>query len=158
MTVLLPASAIHASLSTYESRKAIKRWATPKGVETDWNMSMVDIHPRKTLWMYCPGHAWVNGNDRADWLAKQPSQVACFSEDLKCWEAWDTTCGHKAKDITPSIAWRREAWKEEALDDFPLKGRERAIVSQANIGTVSKAILGKPQRDGVERIWAFPSA
>ena len=52
---------------------------------------------------------------------KQPSQVACFSEDLKCWGAWDTTCGHKAKDITPSIAWRREALKEEALDDRPWK-------------------------------------
>ena len=60
--------------------------------------------------------------DIPDRLAgKQPLQVACFSEDLKCWEAWDTTCGHKAKDITPSIAWRREAWKEEALDDLPWK-------------------------------------
>ena len=36
------------------------------------------------------------------------------------------------------------------------KGRERAIVSHTNIGTVSKATLGKLQRDGVERIWAFP--
>ena len=26
---------------------------------------------------------------------------------------------HKAKDITPPIAWRREAWKEEALHDAP---------------------------------------
>ena len=26
---------------------------------------------------------------------------------------------HTAKDITPSIAWRREARKEEALDDLP---------------------------------------
>ena len=49
---------------------------------------------------------------------KQPSQEACFSEDLKCWEAWDTTCGHRAKDITSSIAWRREVWKEEARDDL----------------------------------------
>ena len=38
-----------------------------------------------------------------------------------------------------------------------LKGRERAIVSQTTIGAVSKA-LGKPLRDGVERIQAFPSA
>ena len=37
-----------------------------------------------------------------------------------------------------------------------LKGRERDIVSQTNIGTVSKA-LGKLLRDGMERIWAFPS-
>ena len=39
-----------------------------------------------------------------------------------------------------------------------LKGRERAIVNQTNTGTVSKATLGKPLRDGVERIWPFPSA
>ena len=28
----------------------------------------------------------------------------------------------KAKDITPSITWKREAWKEEAQDDLPFKG------------------------------------
>ena len=33
-----------------------------------------------------------------------------------------------------------------------LKGRERAIVSQTNTGTVSKATLGKLLRDGVESI------
>ena len=38
-----------------------------------------------------------------------------------------------------------------------VKGRERAIVSQTNIGTVSKATLGKLLRDGVDRIWAFQS-
>ena len=32
---------------------------------------------------------------------------------------WDTTCEHNAKDTTPSIAWRREALKKEALDDLP---------------------------------------
>jgi len=64
---------------------------------------------------------WREMTEQTDWREKQPSQVACFSEDLKWWGAWDTTCGHKAKDITPSIAWRREAWKEEALDDLPWK-------------------------------------
>ena len=33
-----------------------------------------------------------------------------------------------------------------------------AVVSQTNIGTVSEATSGKLLRDGVERIWAFPSA
>ena len=36
-----------------------------------------------------------------------------------------------------------------------LKGPEKAIINQTNI---SKAKLGKLLRDGVERIWAFPSA
>ena len=33
-----------------------------------------------------------------------------------------------------------------------LKGREKAIVNPTNIGTLSKAKLGKLLRDGVERI------
>ena len=35
----------------------------------DWNVSVVDIHLQKLLWVYCPGHAGVKGNDRADRLA-----------------------------------------------------------------------------------------
>ena len=35
----------------------------------DWNVLMVDIHLRKLLWVYCPGHAGMKGNDRADRLA-----------------------------------------------------------------------------------------
>ena len=32
------------------------------------------------------------------------------------------------------------------------------IVRQTNSGTVSKATLGKLRRDGMERIWDFPSS
>ena len=39
-----------------------------------------------------------------------------------------------------------------------LKGRESAIVNQTNIGTVSKATLGKLLRDGVGRVRDFSSA
>ena len=56
---------------------------------------------------------WRETTEQIDWWAKQPS------EDMKCWEAWDTTCRHKAKDITPLTAWRREALKEEVLDNLP---------------------------------------
>ena len=38
------------------------------------------------------------------------------------------------------------------------KGREKAIVNETNIETALKATLGKLLRDGVERMWAFPSA
>ena len=45
----------------------------------------------------------------------------------------------------------------EALDDLP-SNDWRAIVSQTNTGTVSKATLGKLLRNVVERMWTFPSA
>ena len=51
---------------------------------------------------------------------RHPSS-AHSSEDQKCWEAWGTICEHKAKDITPLIAWRREVLKEEALGNLPWK-------------------------------------
>ena len=38
-----------------------------------------------------------------------------------------------------------------------LTGRETAIVSQTNTGTLSKAPLGEPLRDRVQRIWPFPT-
>ena len=34
----------------------------------DWNVSMVDIHLRKLLWVYCPGHARMAGNDQSGTL------------------------------------------------------------------------------------------
>ena len=64
---------------------------------------------------------WRKMTEQIDWQAKQPSQVACFFENPTCWGAWDTTCEYKAKDITLSITWRRESWKEGALDDLPWK-------------------------------------
>ena len=34
---------------------------------------------------------------------------------------------------------------------------ERSVFNQTNIGTVSRANLGRLLRDGAERVWAFPS-
>ena len=84
----------------------------------DCNVSVVDIHLLTLLWMYWPGHAGVKGNDGADTLSGKATLTSGLLFDLKCWGAWDTTCRHNAKNITPSIAWRREPWKEEALDDL----------------------------------------
>ena len=76
-------------------------------------------------------------------------------------------CRQKAKGIISSIAWRRERERERERERgaetgsarrSSLNGRERAIVSQTNIGTVSKAALGKRLGDSVERTWAFLSA
>ena len=39
-----------------------------------------------------------------------------------------------------------------------LQGRERSVFNQTNIGTVSRATLGRLLRDGAECVWAFPSA
>ena len=104
------------------------------------------------------GHSGVNRAEQIDLRAKQPSHMACIQEDWKCWGAWDISCGHKAKGHY-TIDRLEERGMERGIDRrSSLKGWERAIVSQTNIGTVSKATLGKRLRDGMERLWAFPSA
>ena len=98
-------------------------------------VSVVDIQLQKRLWAYCPGHAQVKGNDRADRLAGRApltSGLRLGRPEVSQTLPW----GHKTRTIqyttllslyreicllntTPSIAWRREAWKEETVDDLP---------------------------------------
>ena len=87
--------------------------------------------------------------EQIDWLAKQRLQVACVLEDLKCWGAGDTTCGHKAKDITPWITWRREAWKEEASTRRLAWKDERHYLQAQSQG--HHTIMDRLEKRGVER-------
>ena len=97
--------------------------------------------------------------DRADRWAKHPSQVACISEDLKCWGAWNTTCRHKAKDITPSVTWMRDAGKRKRSTIFLERMRKGNSQSdehwngfKGNFGQISDFW------DGVECTGAFSCA
>ena len=51
----------------------------------DWDVSIFDIHLRKIICVYCPGHAVVNENDETDRLAGKATIAAglCLG-DLKC--------------------------------------------------------------------------
>ena len=125
----------------------------------DWNVSMADIHLRKLPWVYCPGHAGVKGNDRADRLAGKATLTGGLllgrSEVLRSLEhyLWAQSQGHHTIDRLEERGVEGRSARRS-----PLKGRERAIVNQTNIGTVSNATLGFRLRDGVESIRAFPSA
>ena len=88
-------------------------------------MSMFNMHLSKLLWMYCLGYAGFQG--QIDWRESN---------------------NHK----------RLASLKNEVLRSLRhsrLKGRERTNVNQTNIGTVSKATLGKLLRDGVERTYNY---
>ena len=125
----------------------------------DWNVSMVEIHPRNLLWAHRPGHAGAKGNDRADRLAGKPSRASDLllerPEVLRSLRHYlrVQSQGHHTIDRLQERGVERGSARRSSL-----KGRERAIVNQTNVGTVSKATLGKLLRDGVERIWVFPIA
>ena len=97
----------------------------------DWNVSMVDIHLRKLLWVYCPGHAGVKGNDRADRLSGKAnlirglllgrSEVSRSSRHY----LWAQSQGHHTIDHLVQGGERR--WKRKRWMIFLKRG---AIVNQ----------------------------
>ena len=101
----------------------------------------------------------VTGIDQADRLAGKATLTSGLllgrSEALKSLRHYlrAQSQGHHTIDCLEKRAVERGSARRSSLN-----GRERAIVNQANNGTVSKATLGKLLRDGVERVWAFPSA
>ena len=125
----------------------------------DWNVSMVHVHLRKLLWVYCSGHAREKENYRGDRLAGKATLINGLllgrSEVLRSLRHYlrSQSLGHHTIDRLEERGVERKSGRRSSL-----KGRERAIVNQTNIGTVAKAMLGKLVRDGVERLWAFPSA
>ena len=49
-------------------------------VSPNWSMSMVDIHLRKLLWVYCPGQAGVKGNDKRGPSSIREKFTTCFDK------------------------------------------------------------------------------
>ena len=94
----------------------------------DWNVSMVDIHLQKLLWVYCP-HAELKGNDRADRLAGKATITSglllgryevlrSLRHYLRAQSQWHYTIDRIGeRDVERGSARR-----------YSLKGRERAIV------------------------------
>ena len=97
----------------------------------DWNVSMVDIHLRKLLWVYCPGHAGVKGNDRADRLAGKATLTSGLLlgrfevlRNLRHYERVQNQGYHTIDRLEERGVERASARRSS------LKGRERAIVKQ----------------------------
>ena len=126
---------------------------------TDWNVSMVDINFRKLLWVYCPGHIAVKGNDPANTLVGKTTLTSGLllrrSGKLRSLRHYlrAQSQGHHTIDRLEERSVERESARRSSF-----KGRERVSANQTNIQTILKATLGKLLRDVVERIWTFLSA
>ena len=125
----------------------------------DWHTAMHSLRLQRLLWIYCPGHAGVSGNERADRLAS----TADITSGLQLGRA-EVLRGLRNflrtdKPEHHSIDRLKERGVEKGSGRHStLQGRERSVFNQTNIGTVLRATLGRLLRDGAERVWAFPSA
>ena len=124
----------------------------------EWHKSMNNISLQKILWVYCPGHAGVPGNERADRLAgtaKMTCGLKLGRSDVirNLRRHLQAECQHHSIDRLREKGIRRGSARWSTL-----KGGSRATVNQTNIGTVSRITLRKLLKEGLERLWAFPSA
>ena len=116
---------------------------------------MHSLQLQRLLWIYCPGHAGVSGNERADRLAS----TADITSGLQLGRA------EVLRGLRNFLSTDKQ--EHHSIDRLKERGVEKgsgrystlqSVFNQVNIGTVSKATLGRLLRDGAERVWAFPSA
>ena len=125
----------------------------------DWHTAMHSLRLQRLLWIYCPGHARVSGNEWEDRLASTAYKLyhiwSAAWQGRGAQEAWGTFwtwAGH-------SIDRLRESGLEKGSSRHStLQGQERYVFDLENIGIASRATLERLLRDGAEHVWAFPRA
>ena len=125
----------------------------------DWHTAMHCLRLQRLLWIYCPGHAGVRGNERLDRLAS----TADITSGLQLGRAEMLRGSGNFLNMDRPELHSIDRLKERGVEKgsgrhSTLQGRERSVFNKANIGTVSRATLGRLLRDGAEHVWAFPSA
>ena len=125
----------------------------------DWHTARHSLRLQRLLWIYCPGHAGVSGNERADRLTStaditsgQQFGTAEVLRGLRNFLNIDRPEHH-------SIDRLKERGVEKVSGQHStLQGQERSVFNQTNTGTVSRPALGRLLRGGAERVWACRSA
>ena len=109
---------------------------------------------------YCPGHAGVKGNERADKLAGTASiQEGLLLGKSEVLRQLRKTLQENDQAQHHSIDRLQERGVRKGSGRWlTLRGRDRTTFNQTNIGTISRPTLKRLLKDGAERIWAFPSA
>ena len=125
----------------------------------DWHTAMHSLRLQRLLWIYSPGNAGVSGNERTDRLASTADITSALqlgrAEVLRGLRNFLNT--NRPKHHSTDRLKKRGVEKGSCRHST-LQGRERSVFNQANIGTVSRATVGRLLRNGVERVWAFLSA
>ena len=130
----------------------------------DWQTAMHSLRLQRLLWIYCPCHAGISGNERADRLANTANITTGLQlgraevlRGLRNFQNMDIPEHH-------SIGYQKEKeWRKEAVNIAPSEvGRKRSVFNQTNIGTVFEVNFRKTSerrsraRMGIsERYYAF---
>ena len=147
---------ITQALILTDSMNLLQKVASGMGCP-DWHTAMHSLRLQIHLWIYCPGHAGVSGNERAGRLASTADITfglqlgrAEVLRGLRNFLNMDRPEYHSMDRLT------ERGMEEGSGPHSTLQGRERSVFNQANIGTASRATLGiLPERRGGARMGLF---
>ena len=139
------------SMSTLEKIK--------KGfIYVDWARSIQRSKLKKITWVFCPGHAGVQGNECADRLAGDaairgrmtidPKTVLAFARDNL-----QTNTSQDEENSTTMWILREKDVPRGAAQGSELRGRERRLTNQMNMETISLWTLKWTLQRRDEQIW-----
>ena len=124
---------------------------------TDWVPLVQGSRLKKITWLFCPGHAGINGNERADQLAGDADingsltldhcqVIKLVKESLLSGDNEDeaslTLSTLKEKGVQRGVGQRSELW-----------GQTRRVANQLTMGTISLATLRWTLQRRGEQIW-----
>ena len=125
----------------------------------DWHSAMNSLQLQRLLWIYCTGHARVRGNERVDTVASTmdiTSGLQLGREEvlrgLRNFLNMDRPEHHSTDHLKEGIV------DKGSSQHSTLHGQEWSVFSQTKIWSVLRIALRRLPRDGMEHVWAFPSA
>ena len=112
----------------------------------DWHTAMHSVWLQMLLWIYCPGHAWVRGNEQADRVAS----TADITSAEQAWQGRDTwrlalrNFLNMDRPEHHSIDYLKEREVERGSSWLSiLQGWEKTVFNQTNTSTVlTELVLG----------------
>ena len=108
-----------------------------------WHTAMHSLRLQTLLWIYCPGHAGVSGNELTDRLAS----TSDITSGLQLGRAEVLRGLSNIVNMDRPEHHSIDRLKERGVEKgscrhSTLQGRERSVFNQTNIGTVSRTTWG----------------
>ena len=110
----------------------------------DWHTAMHSLRLQRLLWVYCPGHVGVSGNERSDRLASTANITSGLQlgltdvlRGLRNFLNTDKPEHHCIHRI------QKRGVEKGSGRHSNLQDRERSVFNQTNIDTVSRAAMGR---------------
>ena len=111
----------------------------------DWHAAMHSLLLQRPLWVYCPGHARVSGNERADRLVSTED----ITSGLQLRRAEVLRALRNFLNMDRPELHSIDRLKERGVEKgsgrhSTLRGRERSVFNQTNIGTLGRLTVERP--------------